>query len=49
MIAIDVLVGAICTLVFVLNELWSDKSESSRLVSKCIDSLHKLIPFVHII
>ena len=31
MIAIDVLVGAICTLVFVLNELWSDKSKT-RLV-----------------
>lgn len=28
MVAIDVLVGAICTLVFVLNELWSDKSKT---------------------
>ena len=28
MIAIDVLVGAICALVFVFNELWSDKSKT---------------------
>lgn len=28
MAAIDVLVGAICSLVFVLNELWSDKSKT---------------------
>ena len=28
MVAIDVLLGAICTLVFVLNELWSDKTKT---------------------
>lgn len=28
MVAIDVLVGAICALVFVFNELWSDKSKT---------------------
>lgn len=28
MVAVDVLAGAICTLVFVLNELWSDKSKT---------------------
>ena len=27
MIAIDTLAGAICALVFILNELWSDKSK----------------------
>ena len=37
MIAIDVLVGAICTLVFVLNELWSDKSKT-RLVYRQMPS-----------
>lgn len=28
MVAVDVLAGAICTLVFVLNELWSDKAKT---------------------
>ena len=28
MVSIDVLVGAICSLVFVFNELWSDKSKA---------------------
>ena len=37
MIAIDTLAGAICALVFVLNELWSDKSKR-RIVYKNMPS-----------
>lgn len=34
MIIIDILIGAICILVFVLNELWSDKLKTKLVYSK---------------